>query len=130
MITTTDISDIIYAICKESFSIDVFHSINVPDGEVKTERVTISAKKLISGKIWKSCYVEVNISVPDRFGKADIDVLQMYERKATEVFDGRSGKYDGSVYNLSLESSEILEDSQLRCHYVNARVLFKVLNTK
>lgn len=130
MITATDISDLMYALCKKSFGIDTYHSLNIPKGEVKKDRVTIIVKGNTSGKIWKSRFVEVNISVPDKMGTANLDVLQMYERKATEVFDDFTGRFDGSVYQVTLDNTEIEEDKEFRCHYVNARVLFKVLNTK
>ena len=41
-----------------------------------------------------------------------------------------TGRYDGTTYHYSIESIGIEEDTSLKCHYVNVRILFEVLNVK
>lgn len=130
MITPTDIANMLYRDCKV-FGIDV-----VPDGRtivgaIKSERIVIHAKKQQPGKIWKKSFAEVNICVPDlQPNEANTIRLNELEKQSQELFDGITGRYDGTTYHYSIESIGIEEDTSLKCHYVNVRILFEVLNVK
>ena len=129
MITTSDIVDILYDVCC-TIGVDVYRKGYIPDGEVKTERVVIIPKDMTSQTYWKKCFVEINVCVPDiSEGVANILRLQELERKAHEVLKGAADEYDSSYYNFSIESANgISRDDSMKCHYVNIRVLFEVLN--
>ena len=131
MIVTTDIANILYKDC-EAFGMEVYQSGNIPDENKKlsSERVIIIAKSQSPEAIWKKGFVEVNLCVPDMDGKANLIRLQEFERKAQEVLDEVVGEYDGSNYYYLINSIGIEADTELRCHYVNVRILFQVLNVK
>jgi hypothetical protein len=130
MIVTTDIANIIFKDCK-SFGISEMHQRgNIPEGEVKTERIVIYPKTQQPDAYWEKGYVEVNLCVPvTKTGKANLIRLNELERKAREMFkDGIVAQYDGSWYRYSSESLGIEEDKELCCYYVNVKLLFETLN--
>lgn len=131
MIVTTDIANIIYKDCK-AFGMEVYQSGNIPDKdkELSFERIVIIAKSQSPETIWKKGFVEVNLCVPDMDGKANLIRLQELERKAQEVLDDVVGEFDGSSYYYSIDQIGTEADTALKCHYVNVRLLFQVLNVK
>lgn len=131
MIVTTDIANILYKDCK-AFGMEVYQSGNIPDEdkELSSERVIIIAKSQSPEAIWKKGFVEVNLCVPDMDGKANLIRLQEIERKAQEVLDDVVGEYDGSSYYYQIDQIGMEADTALKCHYVNIRLLFQVLNVK
>ena len=131
MIVTTDIANILYKDCK-AFGIEVYQAGNITDEHKKlsSERVIIRTKSQSPETYWKKGFVEVNLCVPDMDGDANLIRLQELERKAQEVLDEVVGEYDGSNYYYLIDSIGIEADTELRCHYVNVRLLFQVLNVK
>ena len=131
MIVTTDIANILYRDCK-AFGIEVHQAGNIPGEhkELSSERVIIRTKSQSPETYWKKGFVEVNLCVPDMDGDANLIRLQEFERKAQEVLDEVVGEYDGSNYYYLIDSIGIEADTELRCHYVNVRILFQVLNVK
>ena len=131
MIVTADIANILYKDCK-AFGIEVYQAGNIPDEhkELSSERVIIRTKSQSPETYWKKGFVEVNLCVPDMDGDANLIRLQELERKAQEVLDEVVGEYDGSNYYYLIDSIGIEADTELRCHYVNVRILFQVLNVK
>ena len=130
MIVTTDIGNILYRDCK-AFGIEVYQKGNIPSGEVTTERIIIRTKSQTPTKYWKKGFVEVNICVPDiEPNTADLIRLSELERRANALLDDVTSSYDGSTYTYSIDSIGIEADTALKCHYVNVRVLFEVLNVK
>ena len=131
MIVTTDIANILYKNCK-AFGIEVYQAGNIPDEhkELSSERVIIRTKSQSPETYWKKGFVEVNLCVPDMDGNANLIRLQELERKTQEVLDEVVGEYDGSNYYYLIDSIGIEADTELRCHYVNVRLLFQVLNVK
>lgn len=129
MITTSDIGDIIYKDCKV-FGIPVYRFGNIPEGVVKTDRITIYVKTLVPDDIWSSVFVNVNFCVPDIKGKADLKKLKTYEREARLKLDDVTKMYDGTRYVYTISSSGIEEDLALKCHFINIRLKFDVLNVK
>lgn len=131
MIVTTDIANILYKDCK-AFGIEVYQAGNIPDEykELSSERVIIRTKSQSPETYWKKGFVEVNLCVPDMDGDANLIRLQELERKAQEVLDEVVGEYDGSNYYYLIDSIGTEADTELRCHYVNVRILFQVLNVK
>lgn len=111
---------------------EVYQSGNIPDEdkELSSERVIIIAKSQSPEAIWKKGFVEVNLCVPDMDGKANLIRLQELERKAQEVLDDVVGEFDGSSYYYQIDQIGTEADTALKCHYVNVRLLFQVLNVK
>ena len=72
----------------------------------------------------------MNLCVPDMDGDANLIRLQELERKAQETLDEVVGEYDGSNYYYLIDTIGTEADTELRCHYVNVRLLFQVLNVK
>jgi hypothetical protein len=129
MIVQSDIVDILYLDCAQ-FGIDTYRKGNIPSGEVKKERIVIIPKKPSSETYWKKSFIEVNFCVPNlKNGKADLIRLAELEKIGNRALD-KTSLYDSTRYSYSVESSSIEEDRDLKCHYVNFRVLFKVLNVK
>ena len=131
MIVTTDIANILYKDCK-AFGIEVYQAGNIPDEhkELSSERVIIRTKSQSPETYWKKGFVEVNLCVPDMDGDANLIRLQELERKAQETLDEVVGEYDGSNYYYLIDTIGIEADTELRCHYVNVRLLFQFLNVK
>ena len=129
MITSSDIADILYRDCS------VFGLERVPDGDtitdpVTTECITFHSKSQMPDTYWKKSFIEVNFLVPDiREGERDSIILGKLERLAETNLDGVTGVFDNTRYRYSIASLGIEEDSALKCHYVNAKILFNVLNT-
>lgn len=100
-------------------------------GELKSERIVIHTKKQQPGTYWKKSFAEVNFCVPDLSeNEANAIRLNELEREVMKHFDNVVSIYDGTTYNYSIESIGTEKDTALKCHYVNARILFEVLNVK
>lgn len=129
MITTSDIVDILYGVCAP-FKMPMYRKGAIPDGVVTEERVVIAPKDQTSQTYWKKCFVEVNVCIPDLAdGLANLVRLQEVERYAQALFDGVAGEYDSDSYLFVIESlSGVNRDEGMKCHYVNVRLLFQVLN--
>ncbi|MDD3038617.1 hypothetical protein [Bacteroides sp.] len=130
MITTTDIGNILYRDCK-AFGIDIVPNGEKLTGELKSERIAIHTKKQQPGTYWKKSFAEINICVPD-LGENSANSIRLneLERKAQSVLDDVVSSYDGTRYHYSIESIGMEADTALKCHFVNVRILFEVLNVK
>lgn len=129
MIVTTDIGNILYRDCK-TFGIDIVPNGETLTGELRSERIVIHAKKQQPGTYWKKSFAEVNLCVPDiGLNSANSIRLNELERQANYLFDSVS-TYDGTTYRYSIDSIGTEADTALKCHYVNVRILFEVLNVK
>lgn len=130
MIVTTDIGNILYRDCK-TFGIDIVPVGETLTGELKSERIVIHTKKQQPGKFWKKSFAEVNFCVPDlRDNESNTIRLNELEREADKLFDNVVSTYDSTTYRYSIESIGTEADTALKCHYVNVRILFEVLNLK
>ena len=98
---------------------------------MKSERIVIHVKKQQTDKYWKKSFVEVNLCVPDlKEGEANTIRLNELERKANKLFNDVVNTYDSTRYRYSIDSIGTEADTALKCHYVNVRILFEVLNVK
>lgn len=98
---------------------------------MKYEKIVIHVKKQQLGTYWKKSFVEVNLCVPDlKEGEANTIRLNELERQAMKRFDDVVSTYDGTTYRYSIDSIGTEADIALKCHYVNVRILFNVLNVK
>ena len=130
MIVTTDIANILYRDC-QTFGISIVPHGKKLTGAMKSERIVIHAKKQHPETYWKKSFAEVNLCVPDlKEGEANSIRLNELEKQAQERFDGVTGRYDGTTYHYSIDTIGTEEDTALKCHYVNVRILFEVLNVK
>lgn len=130
MIVTTDIANILYRDCK-SFEIDIVPSGETLMDELKSERIVIHAKKQQPGTYWKKSFAEINLCVPDLSeNEANTIRLNELERQANKQFDDVVSTYDGTRYRYSIDSIGTEADTALKCHYVNCRILFEMLNVK
>ena len=130
MIVPTDIANILYRDC-QPFGIDVVPHGKKLTGPMKSERIVIHAKKQQPGTYWKKSFVEVNLCVPDlKDGDDNFIRLNVLEKQSQDRFDSVTGRYDGISYYYSVDSIGTEEDTALKCHYVNVRILFEVLNVK
>ena len=125
MIVTTDIGNILYRDCK-AFGIGIVPAGETLTGELTSERIVIHTKKQQPGKYWKKSFAEVNLSE----NEANTIRLNELERKAGKLFDDVVSTYDGMTYRYSIDSIGTEADTALKCHYVNVRILFNVLNVK
>lgn len=130
MIVTSDIANIIYRDC-QAFGIYVCPDGEKLKGEIEEERIVIRAKKQIPSTYWKKCFVEVNICVPDlKEYSANSIRLGELEREANSTLDDVLGVFDGTAYRYSIYSIGREKDTDLKCHFVNVKLLFEVLNVK
>lgn len=129
MIVTTDIADILYRDSK-AFGIKIVPFGKTLTGELEEERITIHVKGQTPSKYWEKCFCDVNLCVPD----LGVDIantlrLKELERKAKELFRSVTGTFDGTRYNYGVDTIHIEADTALKCHFINCRLLFNVLNT-
>lgn len=130
MIVTTDIADILYRDCK-AFGIEIVPFGKTLTGELKDECITIHVKGQTPSKYWEKCFCDVNLCVPDLGAKiANTLRLKELERKAKELFKSVTGEFDGTRYNYEIDTIHIEADTALKCHFINCRLLFNVLNVK
>ena len=131
MIVTTDIQTILYKKAQDLGIKNVYIDGDVPEGDVKSERVVVIANSVEPGTYWKAGFVHVNICVPysDRKGRSPRKRLNELERLAIQTLHD-TGKFDGTTYTYEVDTTRIEEDRDLKCYYVNARILFEVLNVK
>ncbi len=136
MITPQAIGNILYRDCK-CFGIDEVHVVFPNDnsseilcGEVKSERIVIYPKIQQPETFWKKSFNEVNILVPRIQNLPNRIRLEELEKRALEVLDGVTGKYNDFSYLYSVSSIGTMTDGELNCEYVNVKVLFEVLNVK
>ena len=98
--------------------------------ELKDERITIHVKGQTPSKYWEKCFCDVNLCVPDLGANiANTLRLKELERKAKELFKSVTGEFDGTRYNYEIDTIHIEADTALKCHFINCRLLFNVLNT-
>lgn len=131
MIATGDARNILFRDC-EVFGLDRATSWNTANGKVKTERIVIvTPAEQSQSTYWEECYIPVNFCVPDlKNGKANQIRIDELERVAKKEFKNwRYGVFDGTPYKYRYESIYQEVDTDLGCHYVYVRILFKVLNT-
>jgi len=130
MIVSSDIANILYRDCK-AFGIQIVPDGETLTGEITSERIVIHAKSQQPGKIWKKGFVEVNLCVPDLgINSSNTIRLQQLERQAQSLLDDIIGSYDGTHYYYSIANIGREQDTDLKCHYVNVRLLFEILNVK
>lgn len=128
MIVTTDIADILYRDCK-ALGIGIVPFGKTLTGELTEERITIHVKGQTPEKIWEKCFVEVNLCVPDLgVNIANAIRLKALERTAKKKFKSVTGTFDGTRYLYEVDTISIEADTALKCHFVNCRILFNVLN--
>ena len=132
MITTGDARNILFSACKGVGIKDMHTSWAIPEGKVDRERiVVITPPEQTPDTYWENCFVAVNLCVPDIKGEANLKRLDELERAAKARFkEWTYGTYDGSAYRYRYENIGREEDVNLGCHYIDIRVLFRVLNIK
>lgn len=129
MIVTTDIANILYRDFKV-LGIDIVPFGETLTGELDKERITIHVKKPTSEDYWVKRFAEVNICVPDiRPNMANTIRLNELERLVNNKFQVVTDTQDGTRYKYEVETS-IEADTALKCHFVNCKVLFNVLNVR
>ncbi|MBA7488937.1 MAG: hypothetical protein HG422_07935 [Prevotella sp.] len=130
MIVTTDIADILYRDSK-TFGIEMVPFGKTLTGELKDERITIHVKGQTPSKYWEKCFCDVNLCVPDLgMNIANTLRLKALERTAKGKFKSVIGTFNGTRYLYEVDTISIEADTALKCHFVNCRILFNVLNVK
>ena len=100
----------------------------IPEGKVTEERITVISKEPKPGTYWIKRFVEVNFCVPDINGMADKSRLTELERQASGLRSVSS--FDGSIYRYKVYSTHQETDAPVKCHFVNAKIMFEVLNVR
>lgn len=76
MITTNDAQDILIRDCTD-FGIKTFPTWDVPEGRIKNERiVVVTPSEQSPATYWESCYISVNLCVPNIQGNANRERLK------------------------------------------------------
>ena len=125
MIVSGDVATILLRDLK-GFCKEVYKKGAIPEGKVLTERIVILPKGLKEGTYWSKGFVEVNFCIPYVNGMANTKRLTEVERLLKPIES--VSLFDNTRYRYSVESVSQEDDKSLECWYVNARVLFEVLN--
>lgn len=128
MITSEITSNILYKICKEKFDLPIYQTGAIPEGEVKEPRIVVQGCDLNPETYWEVGTAEINFVVPNLHEKRDKAKLDEYSVLAKDELDHGVGEWEGDTYKYSYKTSSIKEDTQLRSHFVNVLIEFKVLN--
>jgi hypothetical protein len=130
MITSYTIGNILYRDCK-AFGISVLPAGKTLEGIPTADTIVIHTKEQIPEQYFTKSIPEVNIFVPDLAENTLNSKVGEYEKQAQKLFrEYVCGEYDGTPYRYSFQSTRIESDTEKKCHYVNVKVLFEVLNTK
>nr|DAN18522.1 MAG TPA: hypothetical protein [Bacteriophage sp.] len=127
MIVTGDIETILVRDLKP-FGIPTYKKDAIPEGEVTEERITVIPKEPKPGTYWIKGFVEVNFCVPDINGMANKKRLTELERQASGLRSVSS--FDGSIYRYKVYSTHQEKDAPLKCHFVNVKIMFEILNVR
>lgn len=128
MMLTEDIANALFKDCR-ILGIPTYRKGNIPKGEITEDRVVILPKNQTTETYWRKCFVEVNLCTPDLADdQANLWRLDELEKAAYDVFDDVVGRYGEDTYRYSISSIGIEQDEAMKCHYVNVRLLFEVLN--
>lgn len=127
MIVTGDIETILVRDLKP-FGIPTYKKDAIPEEEVTEERITVIPKEPKPGIYWIKRFVEVNFCVPDINGMADKSRLTELERQVSGLRSVSS--FDGSTYRYKVYSTNQEKDAPLKCHFVNVKIMFEILNVR
>ena len=127
MITSGDIEEILYKDLKK-FKFKQYRKDAIKDGKVDSERLIVLCGTLEEDVFWSRAFVNINVCVPDFKGMANTKRLTEIERMLCNI--SSVSKYDESTYRYEVRATSQEEDPDLKCHFVNIRVLFEVLNIK
>lgn len=128
MITAGNVCDIIFTDC-EGFGITRYRKGNEKI-DPSSERVIVHVQRQQGENVWRKGFVDVNLCAPDIKGEADSPRLEELERLAWQLLDkDEIAEFDGTKYTYRIYSVESeIADEQMKCHYVNVKLLFKVFN--
>lgn len=105
----------------------IYVSDDYPEGT--SERIVIRVKQQQRNPVFYTGFVEVNAVVPDKEGRADHDRLQEVENILTEAFRYDTvTEFNDETCRYGLHSVSTLYEPDAKYHYVNARLLFEILN--
>ena len=123
-----DIEEVIIGACS-NLGIVTISDIYVPDDfpQGVSKRIVIHVKQQQRGDYFYKGFVEVNVVVPDIDGREDHKTLQDAETALVSAFKyDTCGSFGDDTFRYGLNSIQILKDENY--HYVNARLLFEILN--
>lgn len=133
MITTGDVYCILHKVCEQFGITEIYDGLDEPKEEVKSERIVIRTGSQSNSQIWEKSFVNINFCTPLNIdGSTNTVRLNEIERMVKPVFkDGDVIEYNGSICNYENGGDGWMSreaDTALKCHYVNIRILFEVLN--
>lgn len=128
MITAGNVGDILFRDCEE-FGINRYRKGN-EKVDTSADRVVVRVQRQQGEKVWRKGFVDVNLCAPDIDGEANTPRLEELERLAWQLLDiGAISEFDGTKYTYRIYSVESeIADEQMKCHYVNVKLLFQVFN--
>ena len=128
MITAGNVADILFRDC-EVFGINRYRKGNEKI-DTSADRVVIRVQRQQGEKVWRKGFVDVNLCAPDIDGESNSPRLDELERLAWQLLDvGAVSEFDGTKYTYRIYSVEsAMADEQMKCHYVNVKLLFQVFN--
>ena len=123
MITAGDSANILYTLLKP-LGFPVYHGWNFTDAE----RIVLITHPQEREKQWMKNFVDVNLVVPDKDSEAQRKKLNDYQRTLHDFFYmDIVGEHNGTGYVIELKSIGIEEDTPLKSHYVNCKLLISAL---
>lgn len=128
MITTGDIQEIIYDLCRD-FEVEIWLKDNLDFSEIEDERIVIIPTRITTDKYWHNSYVKIDWCVPDIDGEADTIRTKEIEHLLEPLHYG-NGIFDEKTYRFKKESSEVSYNAEMKCHFVNLTLLFQYQNVK
>lgn len=125
MITEGDTQNIVYNLVK-GLGLPVLQGDT--KAYTKSPRVVVHAHKQEREKQYMKNFLEVNVVISDEANEAKRAMLKEYETRLKDMFyEDIVGVYKGSGYVIEMKSLGIEEDSTLKSHFVNCKLLFSTL---
>ena len=99
--------------------------------KLKSERIVIHTEETTAGKVLEEIFRRSE-SMCTNLSENEANTIRLneLERKAGKLLDDVVSTYDSTTYRYSIESIGTEADTALKCHYVNVRILFEVINVK
>lgn len=128
MISASDTGNMVYLRAMQ-MGIPVYQDGTLPSCNViEGPMVVLHPKEQTWSGRWRQNFIDVNILVPDfPDRRADLASLNEWERTALSALP-HYGYFNNVPYLCEVYSSGVLAAPDLKCHYANIKLLFKVLN--
>lgn len=126
MITPNDIGKYFYDMFRE-YGVEERLAKNMPYKPIDDELIVVITSEEHYGKYWFECVVKVNWCVPDIEGEEHSPRTDEVQEIMKQHFQG-CGELKNRYFTYRMATFGTVTDADMRCHYVNLTLTFKIQN--